>query len=162
MCVRARRDPPCAPALTRHSPSAQPGYRHHAAIPEAARLDYVRRPESQVTKTAAKAGKSDKDLTGGAKIMKELKSKRVVKERFSAHKVSVEVRDYALRDSVGAALTRALARAGARPGDARLNGRPDARRTLDQAGVLAIDASQHDVAEAYPSAATRPAAPHVL
>lgn len=47
---------------------------------------------------AAKTGKSDKDLTGGAKIMKELKSKRVVKERFSAHKVSVEGRGMIMRD----------------------------------------------------------------
>ena len=47
---------------------------------------------------AAKAGKSDKDLAGGAKIMKALSQKRVVKERFSAHKVSVEGRGLIVKD----------------------------------------------------------------
>jgi hypothetical protein len=47
---------------------------------------------------AAKSGKSDKDLAGGAKIMKALSQKRVVKERFSAHKVSVEGRGMVMKD----------------------------------------------------------------
>ncbi len=84
--------------LTRALCAAQPGYRHHAAIPEAARLDYVRRPQSTVSKAAAKTVGRDKDLTGGAKIMKELKNKRVVKQQFSAHKVSVEGRNLIMRD----------------------------------------------------------------
>ena len=50
------------------------------------------------SKAAAKTGKSDKELTGGAKIMKGLSTKRVVKERFSAHKVSVEGRGMVMRD----------------------------------------------------------------
>ncbi len=49
------------------------------------------------SKAAAK-GRSDKELTGGAKIMKELKNKRVVKQQFSAHKVSVEGRNLVMRD----------------------------------------------------------------
>ena len=41
------------------------------------------------SKAAAKGGKSEKDLTGGAKIVKELSTKRGnVKNSFSAHKVS--------------------------------------------------------------------------
>ncbi len=49
-CVRA---PRAGALLTRALLPAQPGYRHHAAIPEAARLDYVRRPESRVRRHAA-------------------------------------------------------------------------------------------------------------
>lgn len=75
----------------------QPGYRHHAAIPEAASLDYARRPESKVTQAAAKA-RSEKDLAGGAKIMKELSKKRVVKQNLHTHKVSVEGRNLVMRD----------------------------------------------------------------
>ncbi len=58
----------------------------------------MHRPESKVSKAAAKSGKADKELTGGAKIMKELKNKKVVKQSFSAHKVSVEGRNLVMRD----------------------------------------------------------------
>jgi hypothetical protein len=53
---------------------------------------------AQVTKPAAKASRSDKDLTGGAKITHQLSKKRVAKANFSAHKVSVEGRNLVMRD----------------------------------------------------------------
>jgi len=72
----------------------QPGYRYHAVIPEPARLDYTRRPESRVSAAVSKAAP---DLRGGAKIVKDLKNKKVTKQSYNALKVSVEGRNLVLK-----------------------------------------------------------------
>lgn len=69
-----------------------PGFRHHAEIPEPAALDYTVRPKSAVSGSVGKSSREPK--TTGAKIMKALKSKGGPrKASYAAHKVSVEGRN---------------------------------------------------------------------
>ena len=73
------------------------GFRHKAAVPEPARLDYTVRPMSLVS-AANSAGKAKDGLVGGAKIVESLRKKTNRKKNFAAHKVSVEGRAMVLKD----------------------------------------------------------------
>jgi len=70
-------------------------FRHKAAVPAPARLDYTVRPKSHAVALASGKGK---DLKGGAKIVQELKKRKTTKQSFAAHKVSVEGRGMILKD----------------------------------------------------------------
>lgn len=79
-----------------HLRSHEPGFRHKAAVPQPARLDYTVRPQSLVSAAAAAAPKG-KDLKAGARIAASLKKKTNRKANFAAHKVSVEGRGMVLK-----------------------------------------------------------------
>jgi len=77
-----------------------PGFRHHAAIPEPAALDYTVRPKSMVS--GVSKGKSEPKTVGG-KIMKELSKKGKHgprKASYAAHKVSIEGRNMVIKSDL--------------------------------------------------------------
>ena len=74
------------------------GFRHKAAVPEPARLDYSVRPKSAVVAAEPISRKArEAGLTGGARIVSRLKS-RTHKQNLAAHKVSVEGRGMVLKN----------------------------------------------------------------
>jgi transcription factor SPN1 len=71
-----------------------PGYRHHAAVPEPAALDYTVRPKSNIVPAARKGA----DAKGGkGSILKAIKSQHTRKANYAAHKVSVEGRSLVIK-----------------------------------------------------------------
>lgn len=70
----------------------QPGFRYHAAVPEAAALDYVKRPESKVKMVEKRAG----GKAGEHKLTKKLKS-MAKRSTSQAANVSVEGRNVTLQ-----------------------------------------------------------------
>ena len=73
-----------------------PGFRHHAAIPEPAALDYTVRPKSNVV-PAARKGADAKGGPGKGSILKAIKSQHTRKANYAAHKVSVEGRNLVIK-----------------------------------------------------------------
>ena len=69
-----------------------PGFRHHAAIPEPAALDYTVRPKSSVVPRQQNANKTGT----GQSLLKSLKATHTRKANYAAHKVSVEGRGLVL------------------------------------------------------------------
>ena len=69
-----------------------PGFRHHAAIPEPAALDYTVRPKSSVVPRQQNANQTGT----GQSLLKSLKATHTRKANYAAHKVSVEGRGLVL------------------------------------------------------------------
>lgn len=68
-----------------------PGFRYHASIPQPARLDYLKRPESAVNVDPASLRKGPGKLSGMGKKLKHLNAKKS-NAGAKAAKVSVEGR----------------------------------------------------------------------
>ena len=76
------------------------GFRHKAAVPEPARLDYEVRPISAVSAAAiAGGGKAAKDgQKTGARLADAMKKRTNRKQNFAAYKISVEGRGMVLKN----------------------------------------------------------------
>ncbi len=69
-----------------------PGFRWHASIPQPARLDYIKRPESKVNVDPASIRGGSSKATGMAKKLKQLNAKKGGGGGGKASKMSIEGR----------------------------------------------------------------------
>lgn len=72
-----------------------PGFRWHASIPQPARLDYVKRPESKVNVDPASIRGGSSKATGMAKKLKQLNAKKS-NAGVKGSKMSIEGRGLAI------------------------------------------------------------------
>ncbi|EIE24200.1 hypothetical protein COCSUDRAFT_65792 [Coccomyxa subellipsoidea C-169] len=79
-------------AQTKTLKRGDPGFRWHASIPQPARLDYIKRPESKVNVDPASIRGGSSKATGMAKKLKQLNAKKGGGGGGKASKMSIEGR----------------------------------------------------------------------